>query len=38
MLAVVETSAHLRLLVEQGEVAERVADGVHRYAAIESRG
>jgi glyoxylase-like metal-dependent hydrolase (beta-lactamase superfamily II) len=38
MLAVVETSAHLRLLVEQGEVAERVADGVHHYAAIESRG
>jgi glyoxylase-like metal-dependent hydrolase (beta-lactamase superfamily II) len=36
MLAVVETSAHLQLLVEQGEVAELVAHGVHRFNAIES--
>ena len=35
MLAVVETSAHLQLLVEQGEVTEQVVHGVHRFAAIE---
>jgi glyoxylase-like metal-dependent hydrolase (beta-lactamase superfamily II) len=32
MLAIVETAAHLRLLVEQGRVVESVRDGVHRYA------
>lgn len=33
MLAVLETNAHLELLVAQGRLRTSVADGVHRFAA-----
>jgi glyoxylase-like metal-dependent hydrolase (beta-lactamase superfamily II) len=38
MLAVVETSAHLRLLVEQQRVAETIEAGVSRYRPIDEDG
>ncbi|GAA4727785.1 MBL fold metallo-hydrolase [Nocardioides endophyticus] len=37
MLAIVETAAHLRVLVEQSRIVEATVDGVHRYSALEVR-